>query len=69
MAHRGHPGHSLRTPATHLAGPHTQKPPAASGATPANPFDLPVPDPTDEIESDIEARNLVDESGAPKITD
>jgi penicillin-insensitive murein endopeptidase len=69
VAHKGHPGHSLRTPATHLAGPHPQKPPAASAATPADPFDLPLPNPVDEIESDVDARDGVDEGGAPKITD
>jgi penicillin-insensitive murein DD-endopeptidase len=69
VAHKGQPGHGLKTPAPHPAASHAQKPPAASGATPADPFVLPVPDPVDEIESDLEAHDMVDESGAPKITD
>jgi penicillin-insensitive murein DD-endopeptidase len=66
VAHRGHPGHVLKTPATRpAAAPHPGKPPAASGVTPADPFRLPLPDPADEIEPDVDVRDMVDETGAP----
>ncbi len=55
-----HKVHSLKTPVPHPAPPHVARPPAASAVTPADPFDLPLPDPVDEIESDIEARDGVD---------
>jgi penicillin-insensitive murein DD-endopeptidase len=69
VAHKGHPAHSLKTPVAHPAAPHVARPPPASGATPAEPFRLPLPDPADEIESDVDARDMVDETGAPRIAE
>jgi penicillin-insensitive murein DD-endopeptidase len=70
LAHRGHPGgnHVLRTP-VHLH-PHPGKAPAASAAVAQDPLVLPPPAPgAEEVESDIDMRDLVDESGAARITD
>ena len=70
-------GHPLKTPGAHIhpaPGQHPQKPPPASASTPQDPFALPAPDPgpapgADEAESDVDARDDVDESGSAKITD
>jgi len=70
LAHRGHPGshHVLRTP-VHLP-PHPGKAPAASAAVAQDPLVLPIPAPgAEEVESDHDARDLVDDSGAVRITD
>ncbi len=69
VAHKGHPGggHVIRTP---VRLPHPEKAPAAAATTAQSPLVLPAPaPPAEEIESDVDARDLVDESGAVRITD
>jgi penicillin-insensitive murein DD-endopeptidase len=67
IAHRGHPGgnHVIRTP-VHLPQ-RPSKAPAAAGVTPQGPLVLP-PGP-EEVESDVDLRDLVDDTGAVRITD
>jgi penicillin-insensitive murein DD-endopeptidase len=69
LAHRGHTGgnHVLRTPVHLHPHPGPGKAPAASAAVAQDPLVLPL-DPTD-AETDVDARDLVDESGVVRITD
>jgi penicillin-insensitive murein endopeptidase len=69
VAHKAHG--PLKTPSHHVTPGHPHRPPPASAATPQDPFALPpvVGPGADEAAADTEARDEVDESGAPKITD